>query len=213
MHTPWQNPSWNPPWTVHNSLTHSYYGTNWTRLLCSILFLLFHDTLPVATTQIVSAIFSGFFPAFFSTCNLFPRFFSSTPFYRLINSKLFPTSNVLLGNCTSMRFCTVRVLSMEIHINYTTNGNRKPRIRRKKAAYTRLRFFFIDFDFNSSRPALSVFNFQFSSLKPKGIYCLFDISPLFRVFPHPGTTIKIELNRVNTARVDIPICDLHFTKA
>lgn len=183
MHTPWQNPSWNPPWTVHNSLTHSYYGTNWTRLLCSILFLLFHDTLPVATTQIVSAIFSGYF---FSRAIYFRVFFSSTPFYRLINSKLFPTSNVLLGNCTSMRFCTVRVLSMEIHINYTTNGNRKPRIRRKKAAYTRLHFFFYWFRFQFQSTGAVSFQFSIFLAETEGDLLPFWHPPALPCLSSPG---------------------------
>lgn len=127
-----------------------------------------------------------FFRRFFFTCNLFPRFFSSTPFYRLINSKLFPTSNVLLGNCTSMRFCTVRVLSMEIHINYTTNGNRKPRIRRKKAAYTRLHFFFYWFRFQFQSTGAVSFQFSIFLAETEGDLLPFWHPPALPCLSSPG---------------------------
>lgn len=123
---------------------------------------------------------------FFFRAIYFRGFFSSTPFYRLISSKLFPTSNVLLGNCTSMRFCTVRVLSMEIHINYTTNGNRKPRIRRKKAAYTRLHFFFYWFRFQFRSTGAVSFQFSIFLAETEG-----DLLP----FWHPPHSSLSSLTR------------------
>lgn len=199
---------------MHNSLTHSYYGTNWTRFLCSILFCSFTIHFRSQRRKLFRPFSVGFFLGFFFRAIYFRVFFSSTPFYRLISSKLFPTSNVLLGNCTSMRFCTVRVLSMEIHINYTTNGNRKPRIRRKKSSIhaTSLLFLLISISIPVDRRCqFSIFNFP--RWNRRGFIAFLTSPTLFPVFPHPSTTIKIELNRVNTARVDIPICDLHFTKA